>query len=161
VLFAWPPVASALAVADMSSRIPRALDFLFRSRITVCLVLAGHFAPIAAVLLLRATGTLSPSWTHAAAIHGVGLGRYLRRVVWPALLPSAVLSVVLVALLASADAASVLLLHPPGEASLALTIVTVMANAPEAFVSALCLVYLLATVALLIATLALLRGEEA
>jgi iron(III) transport system permease protein len=161
VLFAWPSLASALAVADIGSRVPRALDFLFRSRITVCLVLAGHFAPIAVVLLLRATGTLSPSWTHAAAIHGVGLGRYLRRIVWPAMLPSAALSLVLVALLASADAGSVLLLHPPGEASLALAIVTVMANAPEAYVSALCLVYLLSTVTLLVATLALARrGEE-
>jgi iron(III) transport system permease protein len=164
VLFSWPSVASALAVAQLGSSAPPALDLLFRSRLTVCLVLALHLAPVATVLLLRATGAVSPSWTYAAAVHGVGFGRYFRRVLWPALMPSAALSLGLVALLASADAGSVLLLHPPGESSLALTIVTVMANAPAAFVAALCLIYLLSTIALLVAALALgssgRRGES-
>jgi hypothetical protein len=51
---------------------------------------------------------------------------------------------VLASLLASADVGSVLLLHPPGEASIPLAIFTVMANAPERTVAALCLVYLVA-----------------
>jgi ABC-type Fe3+ transport system permease subunit len=64
-------------------------------------------------------------------------------------------SFALVALLASSDAGTVLLLHPPGEASLPLSIFTVMANAPEAVVASLCLVHLLATVAVLVGVVAL------
>jgi hypothetical protein len=48
---------------------------------------------------------------------------------------------VLVALLASAEVSTVLLLHPPGEASFPLAIFTVMANAPESLVASLCLLY--------------------
>jgi len=62
---------------------------------------------------------------------------------------------VLVALLASADAGTVLLLHPPGERSLPLAIFTVMANAPEAAVAALCFVYVVATIAMLTVVLVL------
>ncbi len=49
-----------------------------------------------------------------------------------------------VALLATADIGTVLLLHPPGQESFPLAIFTVMANARESFVASLCLVYILA-----------------
>jgi hypothetical protein len=55
----------------------------------------------------------------------------------------------LVALLATADISTLLLLHPPGERSLPLAIFTVMANAPESLVASLCLVYVGAAAALL------------
>ena len=60
------------------------------------------------------------------------------------------LAVVLVALLASADAGTALLLQPPGESSLSVTIFTVMANAPESLVAALCLMYVLGAGSLLV-----------
>lgn len=63
--------------------------------------------------------------------------------------PSAMASVLLVALLASSDVSTVLLLHPPGQPSLPLTIFTVMANAPEAWTAALCLIYVLAVMVVL------------
>jgi hypothetical protein len=47
----------------------------------------------------------------------------------------------------------VLLLHPPGEASLPLAIFSVMANAPESLVASLCLTYLLVAGTLLAALL--------
>ena len=49
-----------------------------------------------------------------------------------------------VALLATADIGTVLLLHPPGQDSFPLAIFTVMANARESVVASLCLVYILA-----------------
>ena len=59
------------------------------------------------------------------------------------------MAVLLVALLATADIGTVLLLHPPGEASLPLAIFTIMANAPESLVASLCLVYILIATGLL------------
>jgi ABC-type Fe3+ transport system permease subunit len=149
MIFAWPPAAGALGVVYLAATAPPAFDVLVRSRLTVCLVLALHLLPIATGLALRSIGSLSPSWTYAAAVHGVGFGRFARRVLWPALRPSVAISIAVVALLASADAGSVLLLHPPGETSLPLSIFTIMANAPEATVASLCLVYLGGTIALL------------
>jgi ABC-type Fe3+ transport system permease subunit len=52
------------------------------------------------------------------------------------------MAMLLVALLATADVSTVLLLHPPGARSLPLAIFTVMANAPESLVATLCLVYI-------------------
>jgi ABC-type spermidine/putrescine transport system permease subunit II len=77
------------------------------------------------------------------------MGTYLRKVLLPFLLPSAAVGLLLVALLATADVGSVLLLHPPGASSLPLAIFTVMANAPESLVASLCLVYLAAAAGLL------------
>jgi len=81
----------------------------------------------------------------AAGLHGVTLIKYLRRILLPQLLPSSAVAFLLVALLAMGDISTVLLLHPPGEASFPLAIFTVMANAPEALVASLCLVHLVAT----------------
>ena len=67
------------------------------------------------------------------------------------MLPATAISLLLVALLASAEVGSVLLLAPPGAGSFPLAIFTVMANAPEALVASLCFLYLAAAAILLVA----------
>ena len=86
-----------------------------------------------------------------AAYYGtfIALRTYLLRVVLPVLLPTLTIALLLVALLATADVSTVLLLHPPGASSLPLTIFTVMANAPETLVASLCLAYVAVAVGLL------------
>ena len=150
VLFSLPPSLGALGLVQTASAAPSWSDPLLRSRLTVGGMLALRFLPVAALLVMRRFGTLSPSWAQAAAVHGVPLSTYLWRVVAPTVRPMVLLAVVLVALLASADAGTVLLLQPPGESSLSVTIFTVMANAPESLVAALCLMYVLGGGSLLV-----------
>jgi ABC-type Fe3+ transport system permease subunit len=126
------------------------LDPLTRSQFTVGLVEALRLFPLAAVLAMRAFGSSSPEWAAVAAVHGLPLRRYLGRVLIPWLLPAAGISALLIALLATADITAALLLTPPGGGSLPLAIFTVMANAPEALVGALCLLYI-GTAALVLA----------
>ena len=149
VLFSLPPSIGALGLVQMASAAPSWSDPLLRSRLTVGGMLALRFLPVATLLAMRRLGTLSPSWAQAAAVHGVPLSTYVWRVVAPIVRPMTLLTVVLVALLASADAGTTLLLQPPGESSLAVTIFTVMANAPESLVAALCLMYILGAGSLL------------
>lgn len=149
VLFSLPPALSALGLVQLATAAPAWADPLLRSRLIVCVSLGLRFFPVAAVLGLRAWGSTSASWALAAGIHGVPVGAYLWRVVLPMLLPAAAVATLLVALLATADISTVLLLHPPGERSLPLAIFTVMANAPEPLVASLCLVYVGAAAALL------------
>ena len=141
VLFALPPSLSALGLARLGTLAPPELDALLRSRMTVGWALGVRFLPVAAVLLLRSVGSFSPSWASAAAMHGVGLARYLAKVLLPMMAPAAAVAAVLVALLATAEVGTVLLLQPPGAASLTVAIFTVMANAPESLVATLCLLY--------------------
>lgn len=154
-----PPALIALGLVAMGSSVSQAADVLLRSRLTVCLGLAVRLFPIALLLGMRAWGGMSASWAHAAAVHGVPLLRYLRRVVIPCLTPSAIAAALLVALLAAADVGTILLLHPPGRQSLPLNIFTVMANAPESLVASLCLIYIVTATALLAISVPFLKGR--
>ncbi len=148
-LFSLPPALSALGLIHVGNKTPPWADVLFRSRLTPCLALGLRFFPVAALLALRAWGSMSSSWALAAGLHGVSMPRYLRRVVLPFLLPTLLVSMLLVALLATADISTVSLLYPPGESSFPLVIFTVEANAPEALVASLCLIYVVAAGGLL------------
>lgn len=149
-VFTLPPALLAFGIIQASSSLPAWTDLVLRSRFVVCLALALRFFPIAVVLGMRAWGSMSQSWVYAAAIHGVSTFRYLRAVAIPWLLPSAGIAALLVGLLAIGEIGVVLLLHPPGQSSLPLTIFAVMANAPEALVASLCLVYLGLAMAILL-----------
>ncbi len=148
-LFSLPPAFLAIGIVEVATDAPAWADPVLRSRLTVCLALGFRFFPVATLLALRAWGSTSPSWSLAAGLHGVPLQTYIRRVVFPLMLPAAGVAILLVALLATADIGTVLLLHPPGQASLPLAVFTVMANARESFVASLCLVYILASGGLL------------
>ncbi|MGH7787620.1 MAG: hypothetical protein ACRERC_12175 [Candidatus Binatia bacterium] len=140
-LLALPSATVALGLTRLVVLAPDWTDDLLRGRFAVCLVLGLRFTPLATLLVLRSYGATARSWTQAAALHGVSLPRYLVRVLLPRMRPAILLAALLVALLTSADVTPVLLLHPPGQPSLPLAIFTVMANAPEHLVAALCLAY--------------------
>jgi iron(III) transport system permease protein len=139
---ALPPAAVALGVLRAAAQSPASFDAVLRGRLVVMFALAARLFPVAAVLCLHRWQTIPASWGMAAAIHGVTLPRYLWSVMVPRFAPVLALAALVVALLASADVGTVLLLHPPGEASLPLAIFTVMANAPESLVASLCVIYL-------------------
>ncbi len=157
ILISLPSALTALGIVQIATRAPAWTDPFLRSSATVCGALGCRFFPIAAVLSVRAWGSTSASWTMAAAVHGVSLGRYLWKVVLPAVLPVIAVAGLLVSLLATADIGTVLLLQSPGRSSLPLAIFTVMANAPEALVATLCLLYVAIAAALLLAALTLMR----
>ena len=141
LLLGLPPAVSALGAVYMSASAPPALDFVFRSVFAVTTVLALRFLPVAALLMMRGFARTAPSWAETAAIHGVSFSTYVGRVLIPQLLPWLGLAVLLVALLSTAEIGIVLLLRPPGSDSLPVTIFSVMANAPEALVAMMSLLY--------------------
>jgi len=158
-VFALPPAMMALGFVYLGADAPAWADPVLRSRLSVCLVSGFRFLPVAAMIGMWSLGSASSSWAMVAGLHGVPMGTYLRRVLWPFLLPSALLGWMLIGLLATADIGTVLLLHPPGAGSLPLAIFTVMANAPESLVAALCMIYL-AFAALLVAGIWTVAGRQ-
>jgi iron(III) transport system permease protein len=157
IIFVLPPSLGALGILQARSFLPGVLDPLVDSRLIVAGALALRFAPVAAVFALRSWGATSPSWALAAAIHGVPFPRYTLRVLVPSIIRSAVMGALLVGLLAASDIVTVLLLHPPGEATFPLAIFTIMANAPESLVASLCLLYVAGAGVLLIGITAMTR----
>jgi iron(III) transport system permease protein len=149
VFLCLPPSLPALGMVRLATAAPEALDFLLRGHFAVGLVLGLRLVPVAAVLAMRAYGASSPSWAQAAGIHGIRLERYLQRVLLPWLARPALVCLLVTGLLAVAEVGTVVLLRPPGADSFPVSIFTVMANAPEALVAALCLVYLASALGLL------------
>jgi len=139
--FSLPPSLAALGVIRLATQAPAGMDFLLRSKATVCLGHGLRLLPVAFFLGLRSWAGMPPSWALAAAVHGVPPATYIVRVVLPHLAPAGIAAFLLVALLSAADLTTVLLLHPPGASSLSLSVFTVMANARESLVASLCLIY--------------------
>ncbi len=133
--------AGALALLALPPALPALWAIPWSSSFTLSAVLALRGLPVAVLFGLRAAGSMPPSWSQAARVFRVPRWRFAGRVVLPWLgrwmLPAALLA----ALLATAEVGTVLLLHPPGHGTLPLAIFTIMANAPEALVAMLCLLY--------------------
>lgn len=150
LLLSLPPSINALGIIKLGTMIPAWLDPLLRSRFTVGLASALRFVPVATILAMRSFGTTSPSQALVASVHGVPLTLYVQRVLGPVLLPTLVLACLIVALLSTAEVGTALLLRPPGADSLPVQIFTIMANAPESLVAALCFIYIAGASGLLI-----------
>jgi iron(III) transport system permease protein len=157
ILFSVPSALTALGLMQISTSAPAWTDPLLRSSATVCGALGFRFFPIVAILAVRAWGSTSASWTAAAAVHGVSLGRYLCKIALPAVLPVIAVAALLVSLLATAETGTVLLLQSPGRSSFPLAIFTIMANAPESLVATLCLLYVAVATVLLLAAWTLMK----
>jgi ABC-type Fe3+ transport system permease subunit len=149
VLFAVSPAVTALAFVQAGTAAPHWADPVFRSRFAVTLASGMRFFPVAALIALRSWNSMPRTWALAGAIHGVPVGKYLRSVVLPFLAPSLAVSVAVCGLLATADVVTVLLVHPPGQSSLPLTIFSIMANARQSLVAGLCLTYVASSLALI------------
>jgi len=159
-MFALPPSLGALGIVYVAANFPAWLDWLTRSRATVCIALGLRFLPLAILVGLRSWGTVSQTWTQATALHGVSLARYLSQVLLRHFAPAIGATVLIVGLLATAEIGTVLLIHPPGQSSLPLAIFTVMANSPESLVSSLCLSYFLLAIAILASLSICTRGSK-
>lgn len=159
VLFAVSPAVTALAFVQAGTAAPQWADPIFRSRFAVALASGVRFFPVAALIALRSWSSMPRTWALAGAIHGIPLGKYVRSVVLPFLAPSLAASVAVCGLLATADVVTVLLVHPPGQSSLPLTIFSIMANARQSLVAALCLIYVASSLALL-SVLLLIAGRR-
>jgi iron(III) transport system permease protein len=148
-LLALPPGVAAIGVSRVATAAPPQFDWLLRSDLTVALILGLRFLPVAVLVMMRAVGSLSPSWMDASRVHGIATAQFYFRVILPNLAPAIVVSVLLVMVLAAADITTTHLLQPPGSQTLPVAIFTVMANSPEGLVASLCLLYLLSVVLLL------------
>lgn len=141
-------VAAALALLAVPPALPALWLIPWSSAATLSAALALRGLPVAILFALRAVGSMPPSWADAARVHRIPRWQFLLRVAAPWLSRFAWPAAAIAALLATAEVGTVLLLHPPGRGTLPLAIFTIMANAPEALVAMLCLLYIALAAAL-------------
>jgi ABC-type Fe3+ transport system permease subunit len=140
-----------LALLALPHALPALWLIPWSGRFTLGVALALRGLPLAILLALRAVGSMPPSWADAARVHRVPRATFVARVVLPWCGRWAAPAAALAALLATAEVGTVLLLHPPGHGSLPLALFAIMANAPEALVAMLCLLYVGLALALAVA----------
>jgi iron(III) transport system permease protein len=150
-------VTVALALLALPPALPALWLIPWSTRVTLGFALALRGLPLAMLFALRAVGSMPPSWADAARVHRVPRATFLARVALPWCARWAGPAAALAALLATAEVGTVLLLHPPGHGNLPLAIFTIMANAPEALVAMLCLLYVTLALAAAVAGQQLLR----
>ena len=141
-------VTAALALLALPPALPALWLIPWSGRVTLGIALALRGIPLAILLALRAVGSMPPSWADAARVHRVPRATFLARVALPWCARWALPAAAVAALLATVEVGTVLLLHPPGHGSLPLALFTIMANAPEALVAMLCLLYVAIALAL-------------
>lgn len=134
-------VTAALALLALPPALPALWLIPWSGRFTLGLALALRGLPVVLLFALRAVNSMPPSWADAARVHRVPRATFLARVALPWCARWAFPAAAVAALLATAEIGTVLLLHPPGHGSLPLAVFTIMANAPEALVAMLCLLY--------------------
>ena len=144
-------VTAALALLALPPALPALWLIPWSGRVTLGVALALRGLPLAILLALRAVGSMPPSWSDTARVHRVPRTTFFARVALPWCMRWAFPAAAIAALLATAEIGTVLLLHPPGHASLPLAVFTIMANAPEALVAMLCLFYVALALALAVA----------
>jgi ABC-type Fe3+ transport system permease subunit len=134
-------VAVALALLALPPTLPALWLIPWSGRMTLAVALALRGMPLAILLALSAIGSMPPSWADAARVHRIPRRTFFAKIALPWCARWAFPAAAIAALLATAEVGTVLLLHPPGHASLPLAVFTIMANAPEALVAMLCLLY--------------------
>jgi ABC-type Fe3+ transport system permease subunit len=134
-------VTVALALLALPPTLPALWLIPWSGQFTLGVALALRGLPLAILFALRAVGSMPPSWADVARVHRVSRATFLGRVALPWCARWAIPAAAVAALLATAEVGTVLLLHPPGHGSLPLAVFTIMANAPEALVAMLCLLY--------------------
>jgi iron(III) transport system permease protein len=158
---AFPSSLLALGFIQWLGLLPNFVDPVFRNRIFIGLAMGIKWVPLSTLFFLRSFGTSSRNWSLAAAVHGVSFSEYFFKILGPWLFPAALMAFFLSALFSTADVGFLLLLRPPGEDSLPISIFTIMANAPEALVSGLCLTYIgLAAILVIVLPKMFLRGAR-
>ena len=134
-------VAIALALLALPPALLALWLVPYSGFISVGFALALRGLPLTLLFALRAVGSMPSSWADAARVHRVTPYAFFLRVVLPWCSRWAWPAAALAALLGTAEVGTILLLHPPGHGNLPLAVFTIMANAPEALVSMLCLLY--------------------
>jgi len=115
---------------------------------TPAMILLGYLAQYMALTSRTTAATLAQipaSMDEAAAITGAGWLRRLLTITVPLARPGLVVAWLIAYIFCLRDTGITLLVYPPGHDTLPVRILTLMANAPEGLIAALCVLMMVAT----------------
>jgi iron(III) transport system permease protein len=146
ILFAMPAPVLDLGLIRFWNR-PGPMGWVYDSRSMLVLGQTAAFLPIAVLGLSVASRRIDPHLIEAAEMAGVPWRTIALRILWPMLRVWLIGVWAVVFVLSLNDAETAVLLAPAGQATLSVRIMTLLHYAPDAHVSALCVIQVIATAA--------------
>ena len=146
ILFALPASVLDLGLIQFWNR-SGPMGWLYDSRAMLVLGQTATFLPIAVLGLSVALRRIDPHLIEAAEMAGLPWRTVALRILWPMLRPWFIGLLAVVFVLSLNDAESAVLLAAPGRDTLSVRIMTLLHYAPDAQVSALCVIQVVVTAA--------------
>ena len=137
-VFAVPSTVIGVGLITLWNR-PGLLGGLYGSESMLLLAYLARFIPVATLIVMATTQTVSVSQEEASAVSGIGWLRTMRGIILPQLQVGVAAAWVVAFVLAFGELGASMLVAPPGEATLPIRIYTIIANAPPATVAVLAL----------------------
>ncbi|MBD0289506.1 MAG: iron ABC transporter permease, partial [Flavisolibacter sp.] len=148
-VFAVPAIVIGLALTQFYNT--PALNWVYRSFVIVLIAFIVRFVFIAQKIIANALVQIPDSFTEAAKVIGASSAYAFRKITLPLLGEALYTSFFVSLIFCVAELATVIMVYPPGISLLPVRIFTLMANAPQSTVSAMCVVALLFSLSLIAA----------
>ena len=145
--FAVPAIATGISLARFYNT--PALNFIYSSSLIVLIAFTARFLFISEKIIANSLMQIPPSFKEAAQMMGASPLYAFRKITFPLLSEALFTSFFIILIFCIGELTTVIMVYPPGISLLPVRIFTLMANAPQNAVSAMCLVALLFTLLLI------------
>ncbi len=140
-VFSVPAIATGIALTKFYNT--PALNYIYGSSLIILIALVSRFLFISQKIIANSLMQIPPSYREAAILMGATPFYAFRKIVLPLLGDAFFISFFLALILSVSELTTVIMVYPPGISLLPVRIFTLMANAPQNSVSAMCLIALL------------------
>lgn len=147
LLFVVPATVIGVGLIKLWNRQEVFFQWVYGTFAIIIIGYAARFSPLSVRFMADAYRRVPSGFSDAAEVSGAGWWRLMIRIFLPVLMPRIVTTWTLSFIFCAGELGTTILVYPPGNETLPITLFTVMANSPTEVVSAISVI-LLATVLL-------------
>ena len=147
LVFAVPALVTGIALAKFYNT--PSLNLIYGSSLIILIAFTARFLFISEKIIASSMMQIPASFQEAALLMGASPLYVFRKITLPLLFEALFTSFFIILIFCIGELTTVIMVYPPGISLLPVRIFTLMANAPQSAVSAMCLVALLFTLSLI------------
>jgi ABC-type Fe3+ transport system permease subunit len=141
LVFAVPAIVTGIALAKFYNT--PSLNLIYGSSLIILIAFTARFLFISEKIIANSMMQIPASFQEAALLMGASPLYVFRKITFPLLFEALFTSFFIILIFCIGELTTVIMVYPPGISLLPVRIFTLMANAPQSTVSAMCLVALL------------------
>lgn len=142
LLFAVPATVIGVGLIKLWNRPEGLSQWIYGTFAIILIGYVARFSPLSVRLVADAYRQIPRSISEVAEVSGVGWWRLMIKIFLPLLTPKIVTTWVLSFIFCAGELGTTILVYPPGDETLPVTLFTVMANSPAKVVSAISVILL-------------------